>query len=207
MNVPQRPAAIALGLVGLLVLATPAAALGTLYQTQPTVGQLSLAKDAGGSDELFLIQNEGGSGVMIREGTPFTSSAPFAEGESLTQTLTEVLTEEQIAAGWAFVEVSCANAAVAEWAEWSADGAAVTLTIRGGDDITCTWVNQFTAPPPRPTPTPTASPIAGQLPNTAASAGNASLVTMVLTLVGLAATGTYLIARARSRRSDYTGKG
>jgi hypothetical protein len=138
---------------------------------------------------------------VIREGNPFTGSAPFEGGESLTQTLTEVLTEEQIAAGWAFVEVSCANAAVSEWDDWTADGAAVTVTIGGGDDVTCTWVNQFTAPPsPTPTATPTASPTGGQLPDTAVSAGNASLLAMVLVLAGVASTATYLAARGRSRR-------
>jgi hypothetical protein len=73
---------------------------------------------------------------------------------SVEVTVTETLTEEQIAAGWALVEVECDSEAVEE----IEDGVIVTLV--DGDEITCTFSNELAAEEatPTPTPTPTATP-------------------------------------------------
>ncbi len=73
-------------------------------------------------------------------------------GGSVAATVTETLTEEQIAAGWALTDVECDSEAVEE----IEDG--VIATLVDGDEITCTFFNELAAEEATPTPTPTATP-------------------------------------------------
>jgi hypothetical protein len=115
---------------------------------------LTIWKDAGeDTTEVFAIgefELMGGEYDQMLFG-----NADLMEG-SVEATVTETLTEEQIAAGWALIEVECDSEAVEE----IEDGVIVTLV--DGDEITCTFFNELAAeeatPTPTPTPTPTATP-------------------------------------------------
>jgi hypothetical protein len=142
-------------------------------------------------------------------------------------TVTETLTEEQIAAGWALTMVECDTEAVEE----TDDG--VVVTLMDGDEVTCTFVNALAAeeetptptptptatPTPTPTPTPTATPTptpaetggvlpgnptptpaGGVTPDTALPVVGSSLVGIGMALLMAGSLLTLLVARVRRAR-------
>lgn len=113
---------------------------------------LTVWKDAGeDTAEVFAL---GEFELMGGEyGELLFGNADLIEGP-VEVTVTEMLTDEQIAAGWALIDVDCNTEAV----EATDDG--VIVTLMDGDAVTCTFVNGLAAQEetPTPTPTPTTAP-------------------------------------------------
>jgi hypothetical protein len=131
---------------------------------------LTIWKDAGeDTTEVFAIGDFELMGGEYDE-LLFGNADLFGDGElmggSVEATVTETLTEEQIAAGWALTQVECDSEAV----EAVVDG--VTVTLMDGDEVTCTFFNQMAAQEatPTPTPTPTATPTPTPTPTATATA-------------------------------------
>ena len=103
---------------------------------QDEFGRIEIVKAANDADESFAFS------ATWEEDNEFT----LMDGESLTFgdflagdtfTVTEVLTPEQVAAGWSLLDIDCGEADV------DVDGSSVTITVAANTTITCTFTNEL----------------------------------------------------------------
>jgi hypothetical protein len=102
-----------------------------------------------------------GGGAVLKDGemaTAYIGTEYLLEGWADIE-IVEMLTEEQVEAGWMLDEVVCDT----ELVEPIEDG--VIVTVEPGDEVTCTFSNVLVTEEPTPTPTPTPTPAESTLPS------------------------------------------
>jgi hypothetical protein len=110
------------------------------------LASVTVVKDAAPADDTpfaFTGTGLGAEGATasfdLRDpGAPSTTFADLVPGQ--THTITEVLTEAQVAAGWLLGDVTCVDA-LDDSEVGVLNGSAVAVTTRPGSDITCRFTN------------------------------------------------------------------
>lgn len=162
-------------------------------------GMLTVMKETtpAGSAEVFAFEFLHATGGTVGEGSfELSDGESFTADDFGTYTITEVLTDAQVTAGWTVAEIACDDAG----ATITADG--VQIVIEAGDDVTCTFENQLAAGPggAAPTPAPTA-PVTDLPDTTAGEAGTpaVSAVSALAMLLSLGTLGYVTLVRRRAR--------
>ena len=180
--------------------------VNALEQGGEESGTLEIRKEADPADapDAFAFETDFGAAFDLMHGE--TTGA--VEVELGDHTVTELLSQAQMDAGWSLEAITCTDDGDAIV---DLDGLSVTVSVDDGDAIVCTFLNAFEgegveggAPTPTPRegtqggnpPTP-----GGGLPNTAAAyPGSAPLTTLTAALLFLLSVGTLVVATARAPR-------
>jgi hypothetical protein len=109
--------------------------------TPPPTPSLTVAKETVGGDDDFQFTLDDVNAALLSDG-----ESDEVATMSGTFDLAEVLSQEQIDAGWALTAVDCSGNATEE----SDISGGVEVTVGADEDVVCTFTNTLTPPPPPP---------------------------------------------------------